>query len=160
MLGRAQNSNSASPFGRLPRLGPLAAFVALAMLLVLLGFSRDARASVGGSISGTITDRSGAAITQANVTVTNAETGIQQAVTTDNKGFYSFPALPIGRYDLSVSVTAFRPYQRTGIVIDANSVITVNVTLQVGDRSDAITVVEDQFQLQTSSTQNRTAIPA
>ena len=78
-------------------------------------------AGVGGSIAGTVRDPSGAVIPKATVTATNTATGIRQTAATDDKGFYSFPSLPIGHYDLEITSTAFRPYRRTGIVLDANS---------------------------------------
>jgi hypothetical protein len=152
-----QHPESCSSLDSLRKLRRLACHLSLALLMI---FSSIASAGVGGSISGTITDSSGAVVAKATVTATNAETGIQQTVNTDNKGFYSFPALPIGRYDLSVAVNAFRPYQRTGIVIDANSSLTVNVSLQLGERRDAVTVVEDQLRVETSSTQNGEVITA
>jgi hypothetical protein len=152
-----QHPEICSSLDSLRKFRRLACHLSLALLMI---FSSTASAGVGGSISGTITDSSGAVVAKATVTATNAETGIQQTTKTDNKGFYSFPALPIGRYDLSVAVNAFRPYQRTGIVIDANSSLTVNVSLQLGERTDAVTVVEDQLQVETSSTQNGEVITA
>ena len=114
----------------------------------------DSWAGVGGSISGTVTDSSGAVVAKATVTATNTDTGIHQTTATDDKGFYSFPNLPIGHYELGVASTAFRPYRRTGIVIDANSALTIDTVLAVGGTSDAVTVVENQVQVDTSSTQN------
>src|SRR5580658_7772054 len=61
--------------------------------------------SVGGSISGTVTDPSGAVVPKATVTATNTDTGIKQSVASDEKGFYSFPSLPVGHYDLEVVST-------------------------------------------------------
>ena len=72
--------------------------------LLLLALVSLARLCVGkfirpepyGSISGTVTDSSGAVVVKASVTAKNLETGIAQTVTTDAKGFYSFPALVVG----------------------------------------------------------------
>jgi Carboxypeptidase regulatory-like domain len=112
-----------------------------------------ARAGVGGSVSGTVTDASGAAVVRASVTATNTNTGIRQAVMTDDRGFYSFPDLPVGPYDLEFTTTAFRPYRRTGVNIDANSALTVNAVLEVGERTDAVTVIENSVHVETTSTQ-------
>src|SRR5580704_16179466 len=87
---------------------------ALALLLCGLVW-----ASVGGSISGTVKDSSGAVIPKAVVTALNIETGVQQSVATDTTGAYTFPILPIGHYEVSVAHPGFKPYQRTGIEIDA-----------------------------------------
>ena len=130
----------------------------MAVLTLLLAV--NACAGDGGSISGTVTDTSGAAIAKAMVMVTNSETGVRHMAATDDKGYYSFPALPVGTYELYVSVADFRPYRRIGIVIDANSAVTVDASLQIGDRSDVLTVSEDQLHVETTSTQNGEVITA
>jgi hypothetical protein len=121
---------------------------ALALLLCGLVW-----ASVGGSISGTVKDSSGAVIPKAVVTALNIETGVQQSVATDTTGAYTFPILPIGHYEVSVAHPGFKPYQRTGIEIDANSVLLLDAVLQVGEQTDAVTVNESAVHVETSSTQ-------
>ncbi|HKN76114.1 MAG TPA: carboxypeptidase regulatory-like domain-containing protein [Candidatus Acidoferrum sp.] len=135
----------------LGRSGRLALCLTLSLVLFL---ATDSWAGVGGSISGTVTDSSGAVVAKANVTATNTDTGFHQTIATDEKGFYSFPNLPIGHYELEVTSTAFRPYRRTGIVIDPNSAMTVDAILAVGGTSDAVTVVENRLHVETTSTQN------
>jgi Carboxypeptidase regulatory-like domain len=125
-------------------------WVSLNLILCLAGV---ARAGDGGSISGTVTDPTGAVIPVATVTATNTDTGVGQTVATDDKGFYSLLDLPIGHYDLGVESRGFRPYRRTGIVIDANSRLTVDAALEVGERSDVVTVSENQVHVETASTQ-------
>jgi hypothetical protein len=115
---------------------------------------------VTGRISGTVTDQSGAAVFKVNVTVTDMQTGIQQTVSTDDRGFYSFPSLPVGHYVLEISTASFRPYRRTAIVLDANSALTIDVVLLVGSRADAVEVVENQVAVETSTTQNGEVITA
>jgi hypothetical protein len=125
------------------------------ILLSLIAFLLPlaAHAGVGGSVSGTVTDASGAVVARAHITAINTNTGIRQAVITDDRGFYSFPSLPVGRYDLEFTTTAFRPYRRTGVNIDANSALTVDAVLEVGERSDAVTVIENSVHVETTSTQ-------
>jgi hypothetical protein len=123
------------------------------LLLFLPWLAVSAWAGVGGSVSGTVTDPSGAVVPKVTVTAIDTDTGIRQNVLTDDKGFYSFPNLPIGHYDLEMATPAFRSYRRTGIVIDANSALTVDAALEVGGRSDVITVTEDQLHVETTSTQ-------
>ena len=67
----------------------------LSLILCLLG---TAWAGVGGSISGTIKDPSGAAIAKATVTLVNVNTGVSQTTTADGRGAYTFPVLPVGSY--------------------------------------------------------------
>jgi len=110
-------------------------------------------AGMGGSISGTVTDPSGAVIIKATVTATNTATGIRQTASTDDKGFYFFASLPVGHYDLEIAATSFRPYRRTDVAIDANSALTVDAVLRVGERSDVVTVAGNRLQVDTTSTQ-------
>jgi hypothetical protein len=70
-------------------------------------------AAAGGSISGTVKDPSGAVVPKATVTATNTDTGVRQVVATNDAGAYSFPGLPVGHYDVDITVTGFRPYRRT-----------------------------------------------
>jgi hypothetical protein len=125
----------------------------LAVALVVVLAVVSVRAGEGGTISGTVTDGSGAVVVKASVLATNSDTGVRHLATTDTRGFYSFPALPVGTYELYVAVAQFRPYRRTGIVVDANSSVTVDALLEVGDRADVVTVSDDQLHVETTSTQ-------
>jgi hypothetical protein len=122
----------------------------LFLLFCLLG---EAFAGVGGSISGTVKDQSGAAIAGASVTLVNSDKGVRQSATTDGKGTYTFPVLPVGSYVLEVNHPGFKPYRRTRIVLDTNSALLLDVALQVGARTDAVTVSDSAVHLETSSSQ-------
>jgi hypothetical protein len=108
---------------------------------------------VGGSISGTVKDPSGAAIAKASVTLINPNTGVRQSVTADDRGIYNFPVLPVGHYVLEVNHPGFKPYRRTGIVLDTNSALLLDIALQIGKRTDAITVSDSSVHLETYSSQ-------
>ncbi len=122
----------------------------LCLPLCLLG---AAFAGVGGSISGTVKDPTSAAIAQASVTLVNSSTGVRQSAATDGRGYLYFPVLPVGRYVLEVNHPGFKPYRRTGIVLDTNSALLLDVVLQVGERTDAVTVSDSAVHLETSSNQ-------
>jgi hypothetical protein len=133
----------------------LRVLLVLVALVALVGsLATAAFAGVGGSISGTVTDPSGAVVAKATVTVKNLDTGIEQTVVTDGKGFYSFTSLPVGRYDLEIASGAFQIYRRTAITVDANSALTIDAVLTVGEISGVITVVENAVHVETTSTQN------
>jgi Carboxypeptidase regulatory-like domain/TonB dependent receptor len=110
-------------------------------------------AGVGGSISGSVKDASGAAIVGASVTLLNAGTGVRQSTTTDGRGAYTFPVLPVGSYVLEVNHDDFKPYKRTGIALNIDSVVALDVTLQVGERSDHVTVSQSAAHLDTNTSQ-------
>src|ERR1700683_5481179 len=125
----------------------------LLLLAALFILALAARAGVGGRISGTVKDASGAVVAKATVSITNSDTGVRQALTSDDNGAYCFLNVPVGRYLLEVSADGFRPYQRTGITIDANSALTMDAVLEVGGRSDAVTVIDNQLHVDIASTQ-------
>jgi protocatechuate 3,4-dioxygenase beta subunit len=102
------------------------------IFFVLLGLLLGAAAWAGvtGSISGLVNDPTGAVIVGARVAATNSQTGVRTETVTDSKGFYRFPTLAIGTYDVEAHGTGFKTFRHTSIVIDANSVIKVDVTLR------------------------------
>jgi hypothetical protein len=129
--------------------------VAFLMLLLLCPpfWVLAAHASVGGSISGTVKDVTGAVISGASVTAADADTGLRQTVITGTNGGYTFSVLPVGRYTIDVVKANFQPYSRTGVVIDVNSTLTENVVLQLGRRTDSVTVSDSSVHVDSSSTQ-------
>ncbi len=132
-------------FGRSPRF--------ILGLVFGLFSGMNAWAGVGGSISGTIKDTSSAVIPNASVTAIDVETGVRRQAATNGQGFYSFSVLPVGHYNIAIQITGFKPYQRTGINVDANSTLTVDAVLAVGERSDLVNVAENQLLVETTSTQ-------
>jgi hypothetical protein len=127
---------------------------------LLICFLQTTWAGVGGSIAGSVKDSSGAAIAAAAVSLVNSGTGVRQSTVTDNQGTYTFPVLPVGSYVLEVNQPGFRPYRRTGIALDANSALLLDVVLQVGQRTDAVTVSDNAAHVETSSSQMGEVIAA
>ena len=127
-------------------------FFTLAFFLTLLTVT-SALASITGSISGVVSDSSGAVISGATVTATNAQTGVQTATKTDAKGFYSFPTLQIGTYTVEVQQAGFKTAKQTDIAIDANSAVGADVILQVGQNVEQVTITADAVHVETESTQ-------
>ncbi|MFZ0794952.1 MAG: carboxypeptidase regulatory-like domain-containing protein [Candidatus Korobacteraceae bacterium] len=126
-------------------------FVVLVFLLAIV--SINLWAGVDGTIAGTVKDSSGAVVRNAMVKAANVNTGVQQQVTTNDVGFYSFPNLPVGHYDISIKKAGFKLYRRAGIAIDANSSEVVDVALEVGETTEAITVNEAAVHAETADTQ-------
>src|SRR5580698_1265502 len=110
-------------------------------------------ASDGGSLLGTVTDPAGAAIPGARVSATETSTALKQTITADERGFYSFQSLPVGRYDVQVDAAGFKPIRRTGVVINVDSKVVVDVSLAIGERTDAVTVSESAAHVETVDTQ-------
>jgi len=104
------------------------------------------------SITGTVTDSSGAAIANAQVTVISTEHGITRTTATNNSGDYLFAALPIGSYNLSVSETGFKKYEAQGVVLRVAEKTRVNVVLQVGAiNTEVIVQGQEVAQVETQS---------
>jgi hypothetical protein len=128
-----------------------------AVVVVLFG-SLAAWAAITGSISGVVTDPSGAVLPGIRVTATSVSTNVQSATVTDAKGFYNFPALNVDSYNVSTSQPGFRDYQKTGIKIDANSALRVDITMELGTVTNTVNVKSDALQVETQSTQNGVVI--
>jgi outer membrane receptor protein involved in Fe transport len=120
---------------------------------LLLALPNLTYAAVGGSISGTVQDRSGAVVPKATVTATSTDTGFRQVTTTNGTGAYSFPSLPVGHYDVDIIAVGFRPYRRAGITVDVNDALLVDAVLELGGRSETITVNESAVQTERLNTQ-------
>jgi Carboxypeptidase regulatory-like domain len=87
------------------------------------------------------------------VIVTNTATGVKQTTNTDQDGVFTFPVLSVGQYQIDVTSDAFKSYRKTGLVIDIDSVLVVDVTLQVKEQDQSIMVTEDAAQVETTDTQ-------
>ena len=107
-----------------------------------------------GSLSGTVKDASGGVIPGAPVSVNNTATGVVQTTQTNSDGFFAFPSLAVGQYEVDVSPSGFRPYRRTGLIVDVNSKLQVDVQLQVAEQNQQVTVTANaDVQVETQSTQ-------
>src|SRR5579863_1384684 len=124
----------------------------LAFVLIPL-LANVARADTVGSISGTITDQTGAVIPDTTVTALNLDTTVQQTTKTNANGFYNFTALPVGRYEIEILREGFEPYKRTGLVIDVNSELRADVVLSMGSQSEEVVVSDTSVHVETQSTQ-------
>ena len=110
------------------------------LMVQVLFISSACFAQVGGRITGIVKDPSDAVIPGATISVTNTATGAEQAATSDGQGAYAFPALAVGQYDLEAKAPGFLPQRRTGLLIDVNSVLQVDLKLQLAGQSQAVTV--------------------
>jgi len=104
-------------------------WMVLNLLVAVLLFGSPVLASVTASISGAVKDPSGAAVVGATVTATNVETGIEHTLHSNAQGYYSFQELPLGHYNIKVQQTGFKTFLQTGLVLDVNAALVVDVTL-------------------------------
>ncbi len=93
-----------------------------------------------GSITGRVVDATDAAISDANVTITNQETGIKSVTKTSATGNYVVPSLPVGTYEITVEAAGFRRNVRRDARLDVAQTLTLNVALEVGQVEQQIEV--------------------
>jgi len=133
-----------------PVVKTLLSLLAFAFLFAVTSFLR---AATGGSISGAVTDRSGAVVIGAVLKLVNTAQHTTYSAVSDKQGFYTFPNLPVGHYDLDITATGFNPQRKTDLTVDADSALRVNASLEVGTRSDVVTVTsETAVQVETTAT--------
>lgn len=132
------------------RLRRFLGFLAFALSLFL---GARLYASVTASISGTVTDASGAAISGAAVTATNADTGIAYTQTTNTQGYYSFQQLPLGTYTIQVQQSGFKTTARRDVILQVNDALVIDIALQVGQKTETVEVQSNALHVETSNTQ-------
>src|SRR5260370_14434210 len=119
------------------RRAPIFLFAGLLVFASLLRVGANAQVA-GGNISGTVTNASQVALPNAQITLKNVATGVARVVTTDASGFYLFPNLAPGTYEISVEAPAFTTQVRTNIAVTVAAKLTVNIVMQAGDQKQVI----------------------
>lgn len=113
-------------------------------LRLLLAFSMCAQFALAqqitGSITGTVTDPSGAPVAGAAVKLTSNLTGVIRNATSDNSGDFRFLLLPPGNYSLQVSITGFKTFSQEGIIVEVDRSLGIPVTMQMGQVSETVEV--------------------
>jgi hypothetical protein len=128
------------------------------VLVPVLAVSPAFGQAVTGTILGTVTDSTGAVIPGASVTLTHTATGRTRTVTTDSAGEYTAPSMPTGKYTVEVELTGFKKVTTSNIDVGVDQRIQVNVKLEIGAMTDAITVTGTSPLVQTSSSELGTTV--
>src|ERR1035437_10037794 len=113
---------------------------AVLLITALLPFPVAAQTTFG-SVTGMVTDPSGAVIPAAIVIVTNEGTGLERHANTSDSGVFNVPNLNVGPYRVRVEAAGFQPQERTGLVLNANQVINVNIEMAVAAATATAEVV-------------------
>ena len=131
----------------------------LAISMLGVALSQPARAQVlYGSVTGTITDQTGAVVPGVTVNATNESTGLKRQSTTDAAGIYRLLDLPQGPYTIDVSASGFRPLKKTNVPVVIGQVNSQNLQLEVGSATQEITVQSSLAVLQTQKADVHTEI--
>ena len=126
--------------------------VLTAFLVVLSMPSGVAAQAVTGTLLGNITDTSGAAVPGATVTATEVQTNISRTATTNEGGYYIFTSLQNGTFSVEAELAGFKKVVRQGVKVDVNTTVRVDLALEVGQVTEAVTVSAESPLLQTDRT--------
>jgi len=113
-----------------------------AVLLLVSGFAL----AQTGSISGTVTDPSGAVVQGAAITARNSATNEKRTTTSGDAGGYSLPNLPVGPYEVTVEKEGFKTFHQASTQLSVAQTLTVNASLSAGSRTEELVVHGDQIQ--------------
>ena len=102
------------------------------ILLILSTATLSAQTAGTGNIQGTVSDSTGAVVTNASVTLTDNATRVAHTTATSQSGLYSFPNIAIGTYTLDVSAPGFKKYLQSGITLSAGAHPVIDIRLDVG----------------------------
>ena len=114
--------------------------ICLGLLLSLLLPSAAFAQNVFASVQGTVTDRSGAVVSGADVTAKNDNTGLERSAKTDDRGTYSLNLLPVGNYTILIRREGFQESVISGIVLQTDEHARRDVQLEVGSVNEHVTV--------------------
>jgi hypothetical protein len=122
------------------------------VLVLLLGSASVTKAQIYyGTITGTVSDSTGAAISGATVSVKNVGTGATYTATTSDLGAYTVSQLPIGVYEVRVSQKGFKEFAATSVEVHTSTNTEINAQLQIGSASEIVTVEASDVQVETST---------
>lgn len=131
---------------------------AIAALSLVLSTGALLAQSTLGTITGVVTDSSGAIVPNAVVAATNTATGVRVQTVSSSTGNYVIPSLQVGPYEVSVAVSGFKSFARSGINLSSNDNIRVDVVLEVGQTSERVVVTAEAPPLKTESTEVSTTM--
>ena len=126
--------------------------IGLTSLFCLLAGSAAKADEVYGRIRGTVTDPTGAVVPNANIAVTNVETGVSKRTISSAVGYYEVPQLLVpGIYKVNVEAPGFRKFEASGIPLHVNQVYVLDVSLEVGPLTQLVTVEASPAQVEKTS---------
>src|SRR5204863_5726958 len=104
------------------------------------------------TISGTVTDKSGAVVSGAIVTVTNLERNtVIRTIKSESGGHYVAALLPVGHYKVAATAPGFKTFETTGIEVNVSDRVAVNPKLDPGGKDEVVTVTANALRVDTQS---------
>jgi hypothetical protein len=144
MMGDQNKSRFESHANRGHRIGQVARwFLATVATAIFLILPIALRAAANGSLSGTLTDPSGSVVQGSTITLVNTALGSEYKAISNEEGFYSFPTLPVGHYDLAIEATGFKTQEKTNLTVDTDAALKLDAVLAMGEQSETVTVTAE-----------------
>ena len=125
--------------------------LALCLLLVAGAFTASAQIGTGGTITGTVTDPSGAAVPNVAITITNLDTNAVTHLTTNDRGEYTAPDVPIGHYTVRAEAQGFKAAEQQNFSLNVGQRARVDLGLEVGSTQESVTVEANAIAVQNES---------
>lgn len=135
--------------------------LALAIAVIAISLSSRsliAQVDISASLSGTVTDQTGAVVPNAAVTALNVQTGVRTKTASNGTGAYQFASLQAGTYTVNCSVNGFKTFVATGVVLHAGGVTTLPIALEVGTATQTVSVSGSSAMVDTQTANNLTTI--
>jgi hypothetical protein len=133
-------------------------YLSLAAVLFTVFWPSASGQQITGSLTGSVTDPSGAAIVGSAIRLTNTGTGVTQTTVSDSSGNFQFLLLPPGTYVIAASNQGFKSFQRGGIIVEADRSMAVPVSLAVGAVTETVEVVGGTPLLEPNSSEIGTTV--
>ena len=124
-------------------------FILLPLFLLLVCIGLHAQAN--STMTGIVTDQTGAVVAGAQIALTDPATGVTKTTESGNTGLYQIPGLNAANYNLKVVAKGFQTYTQTGIVVNISATFRVDVKLTVGAESTTIEVQANALTVQADS---------
>ena len=137
---------------------PAAFLSALTIMTLALPHAARAQAVAVAEVSGTVTDPSGGVLPAAQVVMTETDKQLTRTTLTDTSGHYVLTNLPVGPYRLEVKASGFKNYVQSGLTLQSNNNIQINVTMQVGAITDRVEVTATAGMVETKENSIATTI--
>lgn len=116
----------------------------LFLLVVLFSLTLAVEAQTSrGTVSGVVTDPTGAVVSGANITLTSTTTGLNRDTTTNDEGFYRFDAVDLGTYSVNIAASGFGTLTKTNIIVNANQTSAIDAQLSPGGQEETVNVIAD-----------------
>jgi hypothetical protein len=129
-----------------------------AFIVMLFSANVAAWGQDNATITGTVSDTTGAIVTNAAISITNPSTGQSRKATSNSAGEYRFPNVGVGHYTLEASAPGFEKFTKTDIIVNVAQTLQEDVAFKVGSTADTVTVAADALQVQTGTNELSTLI--